>query len=117
MLAHSTSVHTYACPNFCEYQVPYVALTDVADIYIAKIYLLFVRVLDSSGWLPVRIPTKDATRCQKWRRVPGGSRFESQPRTPPAAINGPGFEPIHNIPGRSSEPRSLKLIAHTSVAL
>ena len=37
----------------CEYQVPYVALTDVADIYIAKMYLLFVRVLDSSGWLPV----------------------------------------------------------------
>ena len=53
----------------CEYQVPYVALTDVADIYIAKMYLLFVRVLDSSGWLPVRIPTKDATRCHKWPRV------------------------------------------------
>ena len=68
----------------CEYQVPYVALTDVADIYIAKMYLLFVRVLDSSGWLPVRIPTKDATR---WSSIlAGGSRFESQPRTPPAGL-------------------------------
>ena len=75
----------------CEYQVPYVALTDVADIYIAKMYLLSVRVLDSTRWLPVRIPTKDAP-C--WPSIlAGGARFESQLRTPPSATNGPGFEP------------------------